>query len=152
MEPHKTVVVDVVNPHRRRAFSKAAARADKTENELFLELLEKRVEKAESTFDFRFQVPAELYDRARVIADAESISIDQVFQEIVAPKPLKFRPAQGKGSKPTNKTRMVVSNVVVESELIEGVRQEARRRRMAIKDFVRIALENKLTRIENEGA
>jgi hypothetical protein len=142
MEPQKkAIVVDVLSVHRRRAFSKAAARAEKTENELFIERLAEHIEKEEKAFDFRFQVPAALYDRACAIAVASGIPVENIFKAIVAPAPLMIQPVNERKRKPLLRQ----NNVLIDRELLDEVRQETRRRNVKIQDFVRVALENRLS-------
>lgn len=145
MEPKKIIVVDVVSVHRRTAFSKAAARAEKTENELFIERLEERVEKEEHAFDFRFQVPASLYDRACAVAEASGIPVEHIFKEIVAPTPLAIQPVNERARKPLLRQ----NHVLLDRELLDEVRQERRRRKVKMRDFVRVALENKLSQLDD---
>jgi hypothetical protein len=141
MEPQKTVLVDVATVHRRKAFSKAAARAEKTENELFIERLAEHIEKEEKAFDFRFQVPAALYDRACAIAEASAIPVENIFKAIVAPAPLMIQPVNERKRKPLLRQ----NNVPIDRDLLDEVRQETRRRNVKIQDFVRVALENRLS-------
>lgn len=142
-EPKKIIVVDVPSVHRRKAFSKAAERAEKTENELFIERLEEHIEKAERTFDFRFQVPAALYDRACAIAEASGVPVEHIFKEIVAPAPLTIQPVNERAQKPLLRP----NRVLIDRDLLDEVRQERRRRNVKMRDFVRVALENKLTQL-----
>lgn len=150
----KPVVIDFGNLRRRRAFSNAAARAEKSENELFIQILESRVAKAEATMKGRFDVPAELLARAKTVADAEGVPIEEYIQKAVSlTQPTSPASSRRRSTERVSLVgeRLIACTAVVRRDLIAEMRKLAYKNNILVRDFVKIAVLNKLSRMTGRG-